>query len=267
MLGLVVPAIGNPLYAEWALAVELAAAERGYAVLLINSEGDAASEHRGITHLTGRQIDGLLLMTTMSRPDLANLPLQGVPTVLVGVLEQVPAFISVGVDAYAGAYQAVTHLAGHGHVSIGLIVGGDSGGNAEYRERGWLAATRDAGLPDGPIAREPWSRAGGYAGGMRIFSAPNHPSAVFVSSDMQALGLLRALGELGLRVPEDVAIVSFDGTEDTEYTTPSLTVVRQPVSEMAHEAVAAVIELMSGEEGTHPLSKPALIVRESCGCA
>ncbi|AMM21213.1 hypothetical protein AX769_15055 [Frondihabitans sp. PAMC 28766] len=269
MLGLVLPEIGNPLYAEWALAIEFAAAERGYTVLLANSEGDAGSEHRAIAQLGGRQLDGLLLMTTLSRPDLASLPLEGTPTVLLGVLEQIPGFVSVGLDARAGAYEATKHLIGHGHASVGLIIGADAGGSPEFRERGWLAATREAGLLDGPIAREPWSRAGGYAGGLRMFDSPNHPTAAFVSSDMQSVGLLRALGDLKLRVPEDVAIVSFDGTEDSEYTVPRLTVVRQPVQEMAVEAVAAVLRPAPDALDAldlHELHEPRLILRESCGC-
>ncbi|GAA4686160.1 LacI family DNA-binding transcriptional regulator [Frondihabitans cladoniiphilus] len=265
-LGLVLPEINNPLYAAWAVALEVAAAERGYMVLLINSDGDPESDHRAITHLAERQIDGLLVTSSMARPDLAVPSLQGIPTVVLGVLEKGPGTVSIGVDAYAGAYEAVTHLIGHGHARIGLIIGGGSGGNPELRESGWLAASRDAGLPDGPIAREPWSRAGGYEGGMRLFSSVNYPSAVFVSSDMQALGLLRALHELGLRVPDDVAIVSFDGTEDTEYTSPSLTAVQQPVKAMAVEAVTAVLDLAASRQTEHPLHPPKLILRESCGC-
>jgi LacI family transcriptional regulator len=266
MLGLVVQDVNNPLYAEWAVAIENAAAARGYAVLLTNSEGDAGSDHRAITRLTGRQIDGLLLTTVLSRPDLANLPIGGIPTVLLGALEQIPGFVSVGVDASAGAYAATSHLIGHGHSSVGLIIGEDDGSAVEFRERGWLAASRDAGLLDGPIARASWSRAGGYDAGRRMFGGPHHPSAVFVSSDMQAVGLLRALSELHLRVPGDVAVVSFDGTEDTRYTTPALTVIRQPVQEMAAEAVDAVLAPPTDEPRPHELHEPELIVRESCGC-
>lgn len=265
LLGLVVPAIGNLLFAELALAIETAAAQRGYAVLLTSSESDVDAERRHIVNLTARQIDGLLLTTAMSRPDLAGLPLAGVPTVLLGAFEEVPGFVSVGVDAFQGAYDAVDHLIGHGHRAVALVIGGGRAGD-EQRERGWLQATRDAGLPDGAIAREPWSRAGGHQAGYRLFSGTSYPPAVFVSSDIQALGLLRALHEIGLRVPEDVAVVSFDGTEDSEYTTPRLTVVRQPVQAMAVAAVDRVLTPIGTEGREHAAHRTELIVRESCGC-
>ena len=266
LLGLVVPAIGNLLFAEMALGIESAAADRGYAVLLTSSEGDPDTERRHVLNLTARQIDGMLLTTAMSRPDLANLPLTGVPTVLIGAFEEVPGFVSVGVDAFGGAYDGTHHLVGHGHRSVALVIGGGRAAGDELRERGWLQATRDAGLPDGAIAREAWSRAGGYAAGHRLFGGTSHPSAVFVSSDIQAVGLLRALHELGLRVPEDVAIVSFDGTEDSRYTSPQLTVVRQPVRAMAADAVARVLVPIGHDGREHVMHRAELIVRESCGC-
>jgi LacI family transcriptional regulator len=266
LLGLVIPEFGNPLFAEMAVAIESAAAQRGYAVLLTSSESDPATERRHIANLTDRQIDGLLLMTAMSRPDLANLPLQGVPTVLLDTFEEVPGFASVGLDAFAGARDAVTHLIGHGHPSVALVIGGGAAPGSELRERGWLQATRDAGLPDGAIAREPWSRAGGYRAGRRLFGGANPPSAVFVSSDVQAIGLLLAVNEIGLRVPEDVAIVSFDGTEASAFTFPKLTVVRQPVQQMALDAVDRVLAATGQVGRGYIVHQPELIVRASCGC-
>lgn len=267
LLGLVVPQISNLLFAEMALAIETAAAERGYAVLLTSSEGEPETERRHILNLAARQIDGLLLMTAMSGPNLAYLPSIGVPTVLLDMLEEVPGFASVGLDAFAGTYDAVTHLIGHGHGSVALVIGGGSAPGGELRERGWLKATRDAGLPDGPIAREPWTRAGGYQGGRRLFGGTSYPSAVFVSSDMQAIGLLSAVNEMGLRVPEDVAMISFDGTEASEYTYPRMTVVRQPVQAMAVDAVGRVLTLLGDGEREHVLHRPELILRASCGCS
>lgn len=266
LLGLVLPGLGNPLFAEMALAIESAAAQRGYAVLLTSSDGDPGTERRHIAHLTDHQIDGLLLMTAMSRPDLANLPLAGVPTVLLDTFEQTVGFASVGLDAFAGAYDAVSHLIGHGHRSIALVIGGGGAPGGELRERGWLQATRDAGLPDGAIAREPWSKAGGYQAGQRLFGGSSYPPAVFVSSDVQAIGLLRALTERGLRVPDDAAVVSFDGTDDSRYTSPQLTVVRQPVQSMATAAVQRVLAIGTADEPEHAVHRPELILRESCGC-
>jgi LacI family transcriptional regulator len=264
LLGLVVPRIDNPLFADLTLAVEAAAAERGYALLLTNSQGDPAAERRNIANLVARHVDGLLLMTLLSRPDLATLPIGGVPTVLVNTFTEVPGFASVGVDAFAGAYDAVTHLAGHGHQRIGLVIGGGAS-DMELRERGWLQAARDAGLEDGPIARGSFTRQGGYEAGNLLFEGRNRPPAVFVSSDMQAIGVLRSLHERGLRVPDDVALVSFDGTEDCKFTDPQLTVVAQPVGAIAASALDALLD-GGVPDGAHVSHRPELILRRSCGC-
>jgi LacI family transcriptional regulator len=186
--------------------------------------------------------------------------------VLLGAFEEVPGFLSVGVDAFGAAYDGTRHLVGHGHRSIALVIGGGGAAGDELRERGWLQATRDADLPDGGIAREAWSRAGGYAAGRRLFGGTSFPSAVFVSSDIQAVGLLRALDELGRRVPDDVAIVSFDGTEDSLYTSPPLTVVRQPVQAMAADAVERVLLPVGHDGRVHVVHRAELITRQSCGC-
>ena len=91
------------------------------------------------------------------------------------------------------------------------------------------------------------------------------PSAVFVSSDVQAIGLLLAVNEIGLRVPDDVAMVSFDGTEASAYTFPKLTVVRQPVQPMAVDAVDRVLAATGQVGRGYIVHQPELIVRASCG--
>jgi len=112
------------------------------------------------------------------------------------------------------------------------------------------------------IARATFSREGGYRAAQTLLES--QPTAIFASSDLQAIGVLRALHEAGVDVPGDVAVAAFDGTPETEYTWPPLTVVRQPVEQLAREAVRRLIE---GEESTEALTVPTeLILRRSCGC-
>ncbi|MWJ79525.1 LacI family transcriptional regulator [Clavibacter michiganensis subsp. michiganensis] len=265
MLGLVVPEIGNPLFAEMAIAVEQCAARRGHAVLLVNSESDPQVERTLIRSLTARQVDGIIISTVQHGSAVVDLPTLGVPVVLLNTFRAQDGVETVGVDAREGARLGVEHLIGHGHARIGLIIGG--GGEVEAREHGWQDATRAAGLPDGPLAREPFTREGGYRGALRLFGGSDRPTALFASSDMQAIGTLRALGELGLRVPEDVAVLSFDGTDEAEYAAPRLTVVRQPVEEMAEEAVARLIAPDPDRAPHHASFTPTLVIGRSCGCA
>lgn len=91
------------------------------------------------------------------------------------------------------------------------------------------------------------------------------PTAIFTSSDFEAIGALLAIRSAGLRVPDDIALVSFDGTAETEFTHPRLTTVRQPTEKLAAAAVAAALSTGSGDAGPEVIA-PELIVRESCGC-
>jgi LacI family transcriptional regulator len=109
-----------------------------------------------------------------------------------------------------------------------------------------------------------WSREGGYEGGHRLLSSPSPPTAIFASSDLQAVGVLRAAHERGVRVPEDLAVIGFDGTKESEFCWPPLTVVAQPIQEMAKTAVRLVLDEERPEGHTRFAGK--LVVRQSCGC-
>ncbi|MDK8172618.1 LacI family transcriptional regulator [Curtobacterium sp. C1] len=263
MLGLIVPELDNPFWAELAVEVTHAAAARGYDVLLANSDGDAQLERERLRSLSARQVDGIIVTSIMTHPDLSTVTDPGMPMVLLNTFFEVPEYASIGVDALRGAREGTQHLVEHGYDSIGLIMGHT--GSMELREQGWMQALRDARLPDGPIVRCSFDRAGGYEAGLRMFGSSSGPRAVFVSSDMQAVGLLRALYELGLRAPDDVAVVSFDGAAEADYTNPQLTVVRQPIGRMATAAVERV--LTRDAEHRHLDLVPAdLVLGASCGC-
>jgi LacI family transcriptional regulator len=255
-LGLITPDGGNPLFAELAKAIDKAAASRGYVVLQTSADGDPATERAKIAELVMRQVSGLLLVAPHEDPELtdAEVPAIAINRVLPTVSSVRPAYRE-------GARRGVDHLVEHGHRVIGLVIGGT--GHPE-RELGWQDGLEAAGLEPGPIARTTFSRAGGRAAMITLLQATNRPTAVFASSDLQAVGVLSALHEAGLRVPEDVAVVAFDGTAETEYSWPPLTVVRQPLERMAE---AAVSRLIDGEQAIEAMTFPTeLIVRKSCGC-
>jgi LacI family transcriptional regulator len=97
-----------------------------------------------------------------------------------------------------------------------------------------------------------------------LLERENRPTAIFASSDLQALGVLHSAHQLGLDVPGDVAVVGFDGTKESEYCWPALTVVAQPIQEMAAAAVGLV--LSDNRSTEHHMFQPQLILRRSCGC-
>ncbi|WP_405062581.1 LacI family transcriptional regulator [Kribbella sp. NBC_01505] len=262
--GLITPDGGNPLFAELAKAIDRAAAERGYVVLQTSADGDPETERTKVAQLLARQVSGLVLVTPAEAPDLAG---ADVPVVVVNRV--LPGVSSVSPRYREGARAAVEHLAWHGHTRIALVIG-EPGPRSEVargagseRERGWREGLRAAGLADGPLIRVRFSRDGGYAAGRWLAGLEVRPTAVFVSSDLQAVGVLRAVREAGLLVPEDVAVVAFDGTAEAEWCWPPLTVVRQPLERMATEVVRQLVEGPAGRTTAYPTE---LVIRKSCGC-
>jgi LacI family transcriptional regulator len=267
MLGLIVPDSSNPFFAEFALEIEQVAAERGVVLLMANSNSDAELESRLMVDLVGRQVDGLIVSPAAGPPRARAASERPPATPMVYVDNAVPVsgLHTIGADAVTGARSSVEHLLEmHGHETVGLLIGSGYRRSVDDRETGWQDALRVAGRPDGPLARAPFTRDGGYQGGLRLLASRSLPTAVFASNDLQAVGLLRAAHELGVRVPEDLAIVAFDGTQESEYCWPPLTSARQPVREMAEAAVRTVLDAPTTP--THQIFPVDLVLRRSCGC-
>jgi LacI family transcriptional regulator len=267
MLGLVLPDIVNPFFAEYARALEVAAATYGYVLVVANSDANEAQESRLVSDLSNRHVDGLLIRTVLPASGFRVATLPGRPIVLIDCSTPFAGYTAVGSASREGARALVDHLITvHGHQSVALIMGRDSAGPVpEAREQGWSDAFQGHDLPPGPIVRTSFGLGGGYEGARQLLSWPTRPSAIFAASDQLCFGALKAIREAGLRCPDDIAIVSYDGTTESEYCWPPVTVAQQPIQVMADAAIKAVLD---------PISSPAyqrfeleLVIRESCGCS
>ena len=261
MFGVVVPDSSNPFFAQLGRALEDAAAERGYALIVVNVEGSPDGFGPSIRNLASRQVDGIISAAGISLSALAALSESGTPTVLVNQFEAVEGLPAIGPDLYGGARAAMEHLLWHGHQTIAFV--GQAGPN-DLRERGWRDALAAAGLPAGPIAAGAYTREGGYHAGQELLAGDDIPTAIFASSDQQGVGVLRALHEANVSVPDQMAIVSFDGSPESEYSWPALTTLEQPVRTMAVDALEKLIS--PTESSSYTLYPTRLIVRQSCGC-
>lgn len=266
MLGLVVPDVTNPFFAELAHAVEAAAAERGLLLTLANSGAREDVERDLVAHLASRNMDGLLVSTVLMPHTLAVLPRPVRPTVLLNVSSAFPGYAAVGSDARQGAYDVVDHLLDvHGHTSVALVIGESTERLPEPRERGFAEAFAAHGLPPGPVVRTVFSRRGGYDATRHILAWRQRPTAIFTSSDQQASGAHRALREAGLDCPGDMALVSYDGTSESEFAWPPLTASHQAVDALARAGITAVLD--PGTVPGYQQIATRLVVRRSCGCA
>ncbi|NVN00416.1 LacI family DNA-binding transcriptional regulator [Arthrobacter sp. SDTb3-6] len=264
--GLIVPDISNPFFAALAHELEEAVAAQDKVLLLGDSAENKVREKTLLNLFLQRQIDGILFIGVDSDPDVSEAVRAGVQPVILDRVDRQALVSSVAVDNVAGAHAATTHLIQHGYTRIGIVAGPQNLFTATDRTLGWETAMAAARLEIEPMWRleATFSRQGGRAAGRRLFALPQLPEAVFASNERQAIGLLAAAAEFGIRVPEDLAIITFDGTDDSEYAVPAISTVVQPLKEIAKVAV----NLLARDPG-HPVVRHecdfTLRLRPSCG--
>ncbi|TDC40702.1 LacI family DNA-binding transcriptional regulator [Micromonospora sp. 15K316] len=249
------------------LGIERAARAAGYGINIVTLERlDRSGVAAAIDALSEQSVAGVVLIAPMVSAAVAvhGLP-TGVPAVLVepGVDGELP---SVSVDQVAGARLAVEHLLSLGHETVLHIAGPRDWLEARDRLEGWRLALETAGRRVPPVITGDWSPRAGYEIGQSL-AERRDVSAVFCANDHQALGLLRALHQRRVRVPEEVSVVGFDDIPEAEYFTPPLTTVRQDFDEVGHRCVAALLDLLNGSaEASRPSPvEPILVVRASSG--
>ncbi|QCT18913.1 LacI family transcriptional regulator [Jejubacter calystegiae] len=263
--GLVVPNIANPFISSMAHALQQEAFADGKVLLLGDAGDDRLRERELINNLLHRQVDGLIYTSVDRHPCIDVIQASGTPCVMIDRIEPGLNVSSIQVNEQQAAYQATRHLVAHGYREVAIICGPMAMLNTQDRLCGWRQALDE----DSLAVNERWifstdyTRAGGYEATRRMLAGPL-PRALFATNEQQAFGCLRALAEQGLKVPEDVALVCFNATQESYYSVPSLTAVRQPVVQMAQAAIAMLREW----DGTaHRLEFDfELQPGESCGC-
>ncbi len=220
--------------------------------------------------LLSHRVEGIIFappqMGANIRHVMEQLP-PGCPPVVFLKAEPTPAYTTIGIDNEAAARQAVQHLLAFGRTRIAHLAGPLEWREARDRRDGWLAALRDAGLEPGPLAVSPWSSAGGAAAFAQLLDEHPDIDGLFAASDQIALGVLHVANARGVRIPEQLAVVGFDGLPETAQFTPSLTTIRQPLAELGKLAVRELVRAVDAEAGAyepHALQLPVeLIVGDS----
>ena len=193
----------------------------------------------------------ILLLARLSARDKAELRSRGLSFALVDPRgEPDPSVATVGATNWAGGYTATRHLVDLGHQRIGMISGPTDLLCSRARMDGYRSAVEAAGLALDPDLMQ-WGDFhvdGGFKVAMAMLARPNRPTAIFAGSDLQALGVLEAARVLHLRVPSDLSLVGFDDLPLSNWTSPPLTTVRQPLAEMAATALRLVLAQGRGED-------------------
>ncbi len=268
-IGLVIPDIMNPFFSEVARGVGDVASQRGYSLLLGNSDGEVAKEEEFVNLLLRRKMDGLVFFAaTNVSQHIDRARVKGIPMVLID--RKVAGFDLVRTDNDKGGLLATRHLIELGHIRIALISGRLDLGTRRDRYNGYREALIQASIvPDPVLVREGSVKSDhGYEATQALLALPSPPTAVFATTDTIAVGVLLALEERGLRVPDDIAVVGYDNTYLAMISRPQLTSVAQPKQQMGQWAATFLIDwIEQGRADPHEpvevVLEPRLVVRES----
>ena len=270
-LGLAISGISNPYFGDVIAAIEAEAAEHGYALLLGDTHDEPQKELQMVQELVRRRVDGLLLAPSPEAEGnaLRYLATQSVPVVLVDRFLPVD-IDQIGPENEEPTAQLVEHLAGLGHRRIGFVAGLEGLSTTEERIRGYRTGLERSGLPVdealiafGASLHEP-ARAATH----RLLDAEDAPTALVAGNNAMTIGVMHALRERDLSVPEDIALAAFDDFEWSDLFRPHLTVIAQPTVEIGMQAVRLLLSRLD-EPDRPPRSvrlRPTFVHRESCGC-
>ncbi|HYO12889.1 MAG TPA: LacI family DNA-binding transcriptional regulator [Thermoanaerobaculia bacterium] len=269
-LGVLLPDLYGEFFSEVIRGIDLAARKSGYHVLVSSSHSDRSEVEAVLRALRGR-VDGLIVMSPEvdAQALQANLPAT-LPVVLLNCRVEGGGFESINIDNYGGSLGMTRHLLSLGHRRIAFVQGAPGNHDAQERLRGYRDALRTYGGSWSEELELPgdFGEESGHRAGAALLQLEPQPTAVFAANDAMAIGLLSALQEARVRVPDDIAVAGFDDIPIARFLTPPLTTERVSFAELggrALERLLTVLESGDGHERRHEILPTTLMIRGSCG--
>jgi len=269
-IGLILPDSSNPFFAEIGQAIEGAAFEQSFNIILCNTDNDIEKEYLYLDILSKKQVDGIIFVATGDSPNsLHLLEKHRMPFVLVD--REVKDFSSntVVTDNYQGGLIATEHAIELGHTNIAFITGPSNVTPSAQRKLGYYDALKNNGIQyrDELSYKGDFHPESGRLAAHHFLGTKNPPTAIIASNDLEAIGVIRGVYECGKRVPEDITVIGFDNIELSSYVTPRLTTIDQPKIKIAESAMKLLINTISkdGEDSPKVCLKTSLVIRESSG--
>jgi DNA-binding LacI/PurR family transcriptional regulator len=272
-IGVLIPDL-NPFYQPFIRGIEQAASLSRTLTFLCLTKDDPGETTRYYSQLAARQVDGLILTSQdnsrflPSNPKELEASLNALPIVSVDWPNS-PGY-SVELDLEGAGYLAARHLLEHGHKRVGLITVAWGGPNIDPLVRGYRKALDESGVkayPELVVGVDGFDPSAGEAGAWRLLQLEAPPTGVFVIADQLALGALRHFKRAGKRIPQDIALTSFNDIHIADLVDPPLTTVAAPAYQMGVEAVKMLESLIAGKRPRRKrlLLPCSLVVRQSCG--
>jgi DNA-binding LacI/PurR family transcriptional regulator len=272
LIGVLVPELSNPIFPALAEAIETRAAPNGLASILCNTTRAAFREVDYVHMLLDRRVEGMIFiaseMTNLRGDHSHYKQLVGEGARIVFVNGALPSLDipSVGVDEHAAGEIATQHLIDLGHERIGFVAGPEHYLPTQYKRAGRETALRGAGLDSHDlVAHGEFAVEGGRRALRELLAMDDPPTGVICSSDVMAMGVLQEALRQGVRVPDDLSVIGFDGIAACTWSVPPLTTVEQPIGEIAETAVDALQTLIREPDTALPnfLFRPRVRERAS----
>jgi LacI family transcriptional regulator len=268
-VGVLVPDLGTGYIGEIIRGIDAELSLSGIDLILYTTHRTASKESNYVANLATGMVDGLLLVLPRSPADfIGNLTQRNFPFVLIdhqGIGKDCPA---VGAMNWQGGFTATEYLIKLGHQRIGFITGWMDLGCATDRLKGYRSALRTYHIPEKPelIYEGTFFQPDGFAGASTMLDLSDPPTAIFASNDVMAMGVMDAVRNRGLRVPEDVSVIGFDDIPQASLIRPTLTTINQPLEKMGRVSTQMLLDLLhEPEKKVNRIELPTqLVVRDSC---
>ena len=266
-IGLVVPSLENSYFSNLSSAIIREARTYGYTIVVIDTMEDERNERVGVESLVSRNVDGLVVIPCGQDPAwLEEVNRNQKPVMLIDRYFLSTELSYVCMDNYRGGFEATRYLLDQGHRNILCIQGTPHSMPVKERVRGYCEALAQVESSAEPrVVGDSFSIQNGYLETRLALSSPNRPTAIFAVSNTILLGVIKAVRAAGLRIPEDISVITFDSNSFLDYINPPITRVGQPVSEIGSLSIRLLIQALSEKRpiDTKLLLNPQLIVCES----
>ncbi|MCM1532956.1 MAG: LacI family transcriptional regulator [Ruminococcus flavefaciens] len=242
-IGLIIPCIENPYFAMVSSVVIAEAKRMGYTIVIVDSTDDESDERDGLRSLVSRKVDGIIAVPCGSDPSLLESISASTPVVLIDRYYEGSDLPYVCSDNYGGSLEAVRYLIDSGHRNILCIQGNVSTSPTRHRVQGYRDAMQAAGLAGCTnVCGNSFSIDNGYLETKLALNSTNAPTAIFALSNTILLGAIKAIRESGLRIPQDISVISFDYSMQLDFIEPAVTHISQPVTNIGTLAIKILLQ-------------------------
>lgn len=266
-IGLMVPDIANPFFATMAKHIEKWASRSKYSIILIDSDEDVEIEKVQVQNMMGRKVDGLIVAPVGdSYQHFTKIEQQNVPLIFVDRYFTDSTIPYITSDNYQGSYDAVKELISKGHKRICLISGSQANELVRERTKGYVDALNNAHIEEFQelMLGDSFSIQNGYENTKTVLQLKNPPTAIFAMNNLIGFGVLKAIKELGLKIPQAISLIIFDNHPYLSLLNPSISTVKQNSEKIGEMAVKAILKEIDQEFDTSSMRIPTeLMLRDS----